>query len=216
MIAQVRTVLAGRVRPFRQPGEFSAIAKSALEGRIAIGRLGLAGDEQADRVHHGGVDKAIHHYPFDHYDFWRGQLGDNALLSVAGAFGENISTSGIVESDLCIGDRLRLGTALVEVSQGRQPCWKLDHRFGVAGVSAAVVRTGHCGWYYRVIEAGTLEAGQHLELIDRPQPSWTVEHAFALLIRGTGRRDTSALRELCKLDALAESWKRRALAMTTD
>ncbi len=90
---------------------------------------------------HGGPDKAVHHYPADHYPFWRSELAGHPLLVAPGAFGENISTLGLVEADICIGDRFRLGSALVEVSQGRQPCWKLDHRFGNAAMTAQVVAT---------------------------------------------------------------------------
>src|SRR5690606_2996352 len=122
-------------------------------------RLGHEGDEQADRAVHGGPEKAIHHYARDHYDLWRAEIGDHPLLHRPGAFGENISTTGLSEEDVCIGDRYRLGTALVEVSQGRQPCWKVDHRFGGLAISAAMVRSRRTGWYYRVIEEGAVGAG---------------------------------------------------------
>ena len=91
----IRSVLIGRSQPFRGAAEPSAIAKTPVSGLVAVGRLGLAGDEQADLAVHGGVDKAIHHYPLDHYDWWRGQLGDHPLLAAPGAFGENISTLGL-------------------------------------------------------------------------------------------------------------------------
>src|SRR3546814_365776 len=127
-------------------------AKTPATGPRAVTFLGIAGDEQADLSVHGGPDKAIHHYPRDHYAFWDDALGGHALLASPGAFGENISTSGLVEDAACIGDRYRLGSALVEVSQGRKPCWKLGHRFGLATVPATVVRTRRSGWYYRVLE----------------------------------------------------------------
>src|SRR3546814_4036209 len=85
------------------------------------------------------------------------------LLDGPGAFGENIAASGLSEAELCLGDRFRLGTALVEVSQGRQPCWKLDHRFGRKDILATVVRTGKCGVYFRVIEEGVAQAGTRSE-----------------------------------------------------
>lgn len=206
----VEVLLAGKVAPFRDQDEPSAIAKQPLAGPVAITRLGLAGDEQADRVHHGGPDKAIHLYPRDHYAFWQGVLPGHPLLAAAGAFGENISTTGLVEDGVCIGDRFRLGMALVEVSQGRQPCWKLDHRFGQPGVLARVISTGRSGWYFRVIEEGRAAAGHRLELVARPLPDWSVARTFALLIGGQGKQDPAALRALAAMPLLAEPWRRRA------
>lgn len=206
----VEALLVGRIAPFRDADEPSAIAKQPLSGPVAITRLGLAGDEQADRVHHGGPDKAIHLYPRDHYGFWQDELAGHPLLTRAGAFGENVSTTGLVEEDVCIGDRFRLGSALVEVSQGRQPCWKLDHRFGRPGVLARVVTTGRCGWYLRVIEEGVAQAGDSLALVDRPLPTWSVARTFALLIGGKSKSDPAALRALAAMPLLAEPWRRRA------
>ncbi len=173
----IDALLTGKARRFGAKGEPSAIDKRALEGRHAVGALGIAGDEQADLSVHGGPDKAIHHYPRDHYGWWAETIGDHALLQDAGAFGENISTSGLTESAACIGDRYRLGSALVEISQGRQPCWKLGHRFGIATLPATVVTSRRGGWYYRVIEDGAVGAGDALELMERPLPDWSVELA---------------------------------------
>ena len=209
MSIAIDAVLTGKARAFRGD-ETSAIGKTPFEGARAVRRLGIDGDEQADLTVHGGVDKAIHHYPRDHYDWWAEALGGHALLTAPGAFGENISTEGLVESDLCIGDRFRLGTALVEVSQGRQPCWKLGHRFGIASVPATVVTSGRSGWYYRVIEDCAVAAGDALDLIERPLPEWSVERVFRLLIGGAGKREPGALRELAAMEALATTWRARA------
>jgi MOSC domain-containing protein YiiM len=209
MSVAIDAVLTGKARLFGR-GEASAIAKAVVAGPRRIGFLGLEGDEQADLSVHGGPDKAIHHYPRDHYPFWREALADHPLLAAPGAFGENVSTEGLVESGACIGDRYRLGSALVEVSQGRQPCWKLGHRFGIASVPATVVRTRRSGWYYRVIEEGAVAAGDALDLVDRPLPDWTVERVFTLLVGGAGKREPAALRALADMDALATSWRARA------
>lgn len=206
----IDALLTGKARRFGAKGEPSAIDKRAVEGRRAVGALGIAGDEQADLSVHGGPDKAIHHYPRDHYDWWAETIGDHALLQDAGAFGENISTSGLTESAACIGDRYRLGSALVEISQGRQPCWKLGYRFGIATLPATVVTSRRGGWYYRVIEDGAVGAGDALELIDRPLPDWSVEHVFHLLIGGAGKREPAALRALAAMDLLAANWRARA------
>lgn len=205
----IDAVLTGKARAFRGD-EASAIAKAPVTGALRVGFLGIDGDEQADLTVHGGVDKAIHHYPRDHYDWWADELGSHALLDAPGAFGENISTEGLVESEACVGDRYRLGSALVEISQGRQPCWKLGHRFGVATVPATVVTTRRSGWYYRVIEEGAVAGGDTLELVERPLPEWSVERVFALLIGGGGKREPEALRALAAMDALATTWRARA------
>lgn len=205
----IDAVLTGKARAFRGD-EASAIAKTPVDGALRVGLLGIDGDEQADLTVHGGVDKAIHHYPRDHYGRWAGELGDHALLEAPGAFGENISTEGLIESEACIGDRYRLGSALVEISQGRQPCWKLGHRFGVATVPATVVATRRSGWYYRVIEEGAVAAGDALALVERPQPEWSVDRVFHLLIGGAGKREPEALRALAAMDALATTWRARA------
>ncbi len=205
----IDAVLTGKARAFRGD-EASAIAKTPVNGALRVGLLGIEGDEQADLTVHGGVDKAIHHYPRDHYHWWAGELGDHALLGAPGAFGENISTEGLIESEARIGDRYRLGSALVEISQGRQPCWKLGHRFGIATVPATVVTTRRSGWYYRVIEEGSVAAGDALALVERPLPEWSVERVFHLLIGGAGKREPEALRALAAMDALATSWRARA------
>jgi MOSC domain-containing protein YiiM len=206
----IDALLTGKARRFGAKGEPSAIDKRAVEGRRVVGALGIAGDEQADLSVHGGPDKAIHHYPRDHYGWWAETIGDHALLQDAGAFGENISTSGLTESAACIGDRYRLGSALVEISQGRQPCWKLGHRFGIATLPATVVSSRRGGWYYRVIEDGAVGAGDALELMERPLPDWSVERVFHLLIGGAGKREPAALRTLAAMDLLAANWRARA------
>ncbi|MGX5712994.1 MOSC domain-containing protein [Sphingopyxis terrae subsp. ummariensis] len=206
----IDALLTGKARRFGAKGEPSAIDKRAVEGRRAVGALGIAGDEQADLSVHGGPDKAIHHYPRDHYDWWAETIGDHALLQDAGAFGENISTSGLTESAACIGDRYRLGSALVEISQGRQPCWKLGYRFDIATLPATVVTSRRGGWYYRVIEDGAVGAGDALELIERPLPDWSVERVFHLLIGGAGKREPAALRALAAMVLLAANWRARA------
>ncbi len=194
MHAAIGPVMVGRAVPFRGE-ERSAIAKHPASGAVMAGPLGLAGDEQADLSVHGGVDKAIHHYPHDHYPAWAEELDDHPLLAASGAFGENISTNGLTEDQVCIGDRFRLGGALVEISQGRQPCWKIDHRFQLKSVTARVIETGRCGWYYRVVEPGEIATGDPLELADRPHPEWTVARAFRLLIGGGHKAEPQAVAE---------------------
>lgn len=208
----IDAVLTGRIVPFRGD-DTSAIAKAAARAPVAVGPLGLEGDQQADPLHHGGHDKAIHHYPFDHYAFWRDEIGDHPLLGAPGGFGENISTLGLTDHDVCLGDRFRLGTALVEVSHGRQPCWKLGHRFQIPRLTALVVETGRAGWYYRVIEAGQVGAGDRLELVARPLPDWTIARLFDVLVAGGHKREAAMLPMLAALPVLAEAWRWRARSL---
>ena len=205
----VESVLTGSVRNFAN-GDTSAIAKTPVEGSRTIGWLGIEGDAQADLRVHGGPDKAIHHYPRDHYAFWRETLGPNPLLDRAGAFGVNISTTGVTEHIACIGDRYRLGTALVEIAQGREPCWKQAYRLDDKHVIATMVASRRCGWYYRVVEEGAVAAGDVLALIDRPCPDWSVARVIALLIAGEGKHDLAAVRALADLNVLADNWRQRA------
>jgi MOSC domain-containing protein YiiM len=208
LTARVEALLIGQPRPFGDT--MSAIAKTPVAGPVAIGVMGLAGDAVAEPDVHGGADKALHLYPRDHYPFWRRHVGPHALLDAPGAFGENIAAWGLTEDRCCIGDRFTLGTALVEISHGRQPCWKLDLRFGDPSIVRTVVATGRCGLYLRVIHAGEAAAGGVMSLVDRPHPEWTVARVFDLLIAGGHRRDPGAVAALAALPALAEAWRSRA------
>lgn len=210
MQTKVQALLTGRAVIFTKEGETSAIGKAPVEGPRTVFFLGIEGDEQADRNVHGGPDKAIHHYPRDHYMRWRLELGPNPLLDQAGAFGENISTLGWKEEAVCIGDRFRLGTALVEIAQGRQPCWKQAHRLNAPTVVASMVATARTGWYYRVIEEGSVAAGDTLSLVGRVHPEWNVARVFGLLIGGRHKGEAGALRELAGMRELASGWRKRA------
>ena len=200
----VDALLAGKARAYTRPGTSSAIDKRPLAGAVHIGELGLEGDEQGDLRVHGGVDKAVHQYAFDHYTAWRQDLGVLPLLQAPGAFGENISTRGLTEADVCLGDRFVLGDALLEVSQGRQPCWKLNDRFGIPDIARRVQDSGRSGWYYRVLEPGTVQAGDALELLARPHPHWPLPRLAELLYRRTlDRGELAAALEL----PLVPSWR---------
>ena len=204
----VDRVLIGEIRPYGPKGEVSAYRKREVPGRLNVDVLGLEGDQQADRKHHGGPDKAILHYAFDHYPSWRTEQAHlMEHLQSPGAFGENLSTTGPTETSVCLGDRFRLGTALVEVSQGRQPCWKLGHRFGSKEMVREVMQSARCGWYYRVVEPGRVGTGDTIELVDRPHPAWSVSRVVKLVL-GTCR-DAGALSGLSTLPALSENWRRR-------
>lgn len=205
----VLALLAGKAR-YLARGEASAIAKSPVPGPVKIGFLGLEGDEQADLRVHGGPDKALHHYPHDHYARWSERMTGEPLLAAPGAFGENVATLGLVEDQVCIGDRFRLGSALIEVSQGRQPCWKQGVRLHWTALPATMVKERRSGWYYRVIEEGIAAPGDTLSMVERPLPDWTVKRVFGLLVAGDHRKDPGALTELAGMELLFAGWRCRA------
>lgn len=205
----VDALLVGGPRPIAD-GVMSAMGKAPVTGPVRIDWLGLDGDSVADPLHHGGHDKAIHLYPQDHYGWWRERLGAHPLLDQPGAFGENIAVSGALDDDFCLGDRFTLGSAIIEVSHGRQPCSKLNHRFGQRDVLATVVKSGRAGFYFRVIRTGIASAGDRLSLIERPLPDWPMSRLFSLLIAGGHKRDPAGVAALAAMPVLAEAWATRA------
>lgn len=201
----IDALLTGTVRPLGESGRDSGIDKHPVAGRLWLGPEGLGGDEQADRRFHGGPEKALHHYAQDHYPAWLATLGERAVLRAPGAFGENLSTTGMTESDVCVGDVYRAGETLIQVSQARQPCWKLDHRFGRKGMAAQVQASGMTGWYYRVLQTGWLAPGDTLSLQERPHPQWTLARVQDILNRRV--LDPAVLHALADLPELSPNWR---------
>jgi len=191
----------------------SAIRKRPLDGPVEIDASGLVGDLQADLAVHGGPEKAVHHYAAEHMAFWRTMYPGRADFFRPGCFGENVSTTGITEHALCIGDVLSLGSARVQVCQGRQPCWKLSAHVGLKDMAAQFQLTGRTGWYYRVLEGGSAAAGDEMRLLDRLHPDLSV-HAVTQA-RFARRLDPAMAERLAALDALSENW-RAAFAKKTD
>ncbi|MET0241516.1 MAG: MOSC domain-containing protein [Sphingobium sp.] len=205
----IDALLSGSPRSIAD-GVVSAIGKYPVAGPVRIGWLGLEGDHIADPIHHGGHDKAIHLYPQDHYGWWRARIGEHPLLATPGAFGENVAVAGAVDGDFCLGDRFTLGSATVEVSHGRQPCAKLNHRFGQKDILASVVKSGRAGFYLRVIRQGEAQAGDRMVLTERPLPEWSVPRLFDLLVAGGHKRDPAGVAALAAMPVLAEAWRSRA------
>jgi MOSC domain-containing protein YiiM len=202
------TVLCGQLLPLGTKGHLSGIAKTNAPAPWRITRTGFVGDAQGDLQHHGGPEKAIHHYPLDHYDDWREEFRAHPLLSTPGAFGENLSTTGWTEQSVHIGDVVRFGSAILQISQGRQPCWKLNARFEREDVAYRTQMSGRTGWYYRVLEEGIAAPGEQLTLIDRPRPDWPLSRLTSLLYRDKDRYEDLA--EMAAIPELAEGWRRLA------
>ena len=219
--SKIEALLVGTPVHFRTDGAISSISsRVAVDRLVKLTPLGFEGDKVGDPTVHGGADKAVHFYPVEHYAAWAegfraADAEPHPLLERLGGFGENISASGMTEDLVCIGDRFRIGSALVEISQGRQPCWKIDHHFGVKGMMAGVIRTGRSGYYFRVVGEGLVGPGDTIEQVERARHGWTVERAFQMLIGGLHKAEGAgdALRELVEMEALAKNWRARALQL---
>jgi MOSC domain-containing protein YiiM len=181
----------------------TGIFKHLVEGPVTVGHLGLAGDGQADKSAHGGVDKALCAYSADHYEHWRRVL-DLASFT-AGAFGENLTIRHLAEDDVCIGDTWTIGGVTVQVSQPRQPCWKLARKWRIKDLADQVIASGRTGWYLRALTAGALTAGEPCVLVERPNPEWTITRANQVMHGKPIDRSESA--RLAEVPLLSESWR---------
>jgi MOSC domain-containing protein YiiM len=187
--------------PHDQPW-FTGIYKHSVAGRVYATANGLRGDGQADLQVHGGADKAVLAYSADHYAGWRRELDLPAMPY--GAFGENLTIANSSEESVCIGDILRIGAVKFEVSQPRQPCWKLARRWRMHELVAMVVHSGRSGWYLRVIEEGYIEASMAVELLERPNPEWTIARANSVM--NFHPHDLALAVGLAKVPRLSASW----------
>ncbi|WP_028484574.1 MOSC domain-containing protein [Thioalkalivibrio sp. ALE17] len=197
----------GRVAPDYARGRASAIDKQPVAGPLAVGPLGLDGDEQADPDNHGGPERALLHYSLDRYDGWQAQYPAHAARFVASGFGENLASHGMDERNVHIGDIYRIGTARVQVSQPRTPCWKLDVRFDIPGLAREVQDTGRCGWFYRVLQPGTLGVGDTIERLERLPDTLSIAAAMAAVYQHNQR---TPLEQLADCEALAANWRDKA------
>ncbi|MDO9404851.1 MAG: MOSC domain-containing protein [Polaromonas sp.] len=203
---RIDAVLVGPVAPLAGTNVSSGIVKRSTGVPVWLSPLGFAGDAQGDKRFHGGLEKAVHHYPREHYRLWNQSGYGEHLLLEPGAFGENISTTGWSEADVCVGDVVQMGDAVVQVTQGRQPCWRLDARFCHDGMAREMQQNGRTGWYYKVLVAGRVHAGQSLTLLYRPHPAWTIAR-LAHLVDSTDLDNVHHWLEASKLDVLATRWR---------
>lgn len=185
-------------RPWR-----TAFFKQPMKGRVKVGLTNVAGDEQADRENHGGIDKAVLAYSADHYPYWREVLNKPEIPY--GGFGENLTIAGLDETKVCLGDVWQIGDVRFEISQPRQPCWKLSRRWRIGDLARQVMDNLKSGWYLRVLQTGEIEAGMSVTLEDRPLPQWTVARASDVLYHR--REDRLAAEELSRLPQLSLAWR---------
>ena len=207
MTARVASLRVGHVAPLGPERVASAFLKSEMIGPLLAGALGLDGDQQADLSVHGGPEKAVYAYPSARYADWSGAFPDLASRFVAGAMGENLTIDGMIEDNLCVGDVHAVGGALLQVCQPRQPCFKLALALGEPRLAKHMVRTGHSGWYYRVVREGPVAAGDAVTLAERPNPGFSFPRLVTIVNRGGAT--LSELRDLATMPGLASNIGRR-------
>ena len=181
----------------------TSIWKNPVQGRVHVATLNLDGDEQSDLSVHGGVDKAVYVYPSEHYPFWQVELSGADLSP--GAFGENLTSEGLLEDQIQIGDRLRIGTAEFIVTQPRMPCFKLGIRFARPDLVKRFLQSKKTGFYLAVQREGEVAAGDPIEFIDRAESSITILDVTNLY--ASDSQSQELLRRASELPALPESWR---------
>ncbi|PZE21184.1 MOSC domain-containing protein [Paenibacillus xerothermodurans] len=181
----------------------TGIFKLPVAGKVWLSELNLADDGQADLIHHGGADKAVCVYSVEHYPFWEEKLQRKLVY---GAFGENFTVSGLAEAEIHVGDVYAVGEAVVQVSQPRQPCFKLGYKHQAPALPEQIQSTGYTGFYFRVLKPGYATAGEIIRLVERHPGGVTIADAHRL--RNTDVRDIKAIRELLSVDALSDSWRK--------
>jgi MOSC domain-containing protein YiiM len=183
----------------------TAIFKEPVAGRVMLRRLNLDGDRQGDLEVHGGPSKAVYAYPGEHYEFWRRELPAMALAW--GNFGENLTTLGLDEESLHVGDRLRIGAAELMVTGPRLPCYKLGLRFGRDDIIERFLASGRSGFYFAVMHEGEIGPGDPIEVLSRDPQRVTVADVVRLYVNKDDDRDL--LGRAVRVDALPEGWKKR-------
>jgi MOSC domain-containing protein YiiM len=188
--------------PIKHETVLTSIFKSPVEGRVAVRRHNIDGDRQSDLTVHGGPNKAVYCYPVEHYRFWKEQLPDMDLPY--GMFGENLTTEGITEEAVSIGDRFRVGSAVLQVTQPRMPCFKLGIRFGLSSMVKRFWQSGRSGIYFSVLEEGDVAAGDLVEKIAAGPEEISVADVVRLY---RGDETSPELLERALRAPLSGSWK---------
>lgn len=188
-VSRIASIQVGRPRrvDHGETSVLTAIFKDPVTGPIHLGALGLAGDGQADTEYHGGVNQAVYAYPREHYAHWADRLP--ARIHEPGLFGENLTIEGWLETDVHPGDVFRMGTARLEVTTPRSPCFKLGLRTGDAGIVAPFLASGRLGFYLRVVEEGMVAAGDPIERLSAPSHGLTLAEFIAALFASPAPRD---------------------------
>ncbi|WP_018663134.1 MOSC domain-containing protein [Heyndrickxia acidiproducens] len=189
--------------PYKQKVVQSGIFKTPQEGPVFLAKENFDGDGQADLVHHGGEDKAVCVYVSDHFPEWGKKF--NRTFE-PGAFGENITLAGLTEADIHIGDVFQMGDAVVQVSQPRQPCFKIAARYGLDSFPADIMETGWSGFYMRVLKEGYVRKRDRLILLEKGEKQLSILHVNK--VRYHDKTNVAAIEEILSVEALAEAWRK--------
>ena len=181
----------------------TGIFKEPVEGKVMLRTLNLDGDRQADLTVHGGVSKAVYAYPAEHYEFWKSELPE--MLLPWGMFGENFTTEGLSESTVNIGDRFRIGSAELMVTQPRMPCYKLGIKFGRTDILRRLLASGRTGFYLSVLKEGEVEAGD--VMVPLGQEEHGVKVADITRLYASDPHDLNTMRRALEVQALPDSWR---------
>ncbi|MBP1082877.1 MOSC domain-containing protein [Bacillus capparidis] len=201
---RIHSIHVGKPKTYEFNGKQieTSIYKHRVDQPVFLSEVNFEGDRQADLVYHGGQDKAVCVYPYDHYPYWESQL--NKTLE-GSAFGENLTVEGLTEKDVYIGDVFALGEAVVQISQPRQPCFKLAKKYDVKDMPLKVQMSGFTGFYFRVLNEGKVTPASVLKRISR-DPSQISVH-FANHIKYHDKENREGIEKVLKVDALSESWR---------
>ncbi|MEW6126121.1 MAG: MOSC domain-containing protein [Acidobacteriota bacterium] len=202
---KIISVNVGQPREITVDGQtiLTGIFKEPIAGRVGVRRHNLDGDRQADLTVHGGVHKAVYAYGAEHYEFWKRELAEMELAF--GGFGENLTTEGLVEADTNIGDIFKIGSALLQVTQPRMPCYKLAAKFGRNDIIKRFMQSERSGIYFSVIEEGELGAGDAIELLERDKNEVRVRDITRLY--ATQKYNVELLRRAVQVEALPVEWR---------
>lgn len=203
----VEGVFAGGLRELQPEGQSTGMYKQPVQGDALIESHGIGGDQQADRRVHGGPEKAVHHYAAENYAKLAAAFEHCAAQLVPGSLGENLSSHGLDECNVFIGDVYRVGTSLLRVSQPRSPCWKINHRFAEDTLSMFVVQQHLTGWYYRVLSPGVVRAGDRIELVERYTERFSLDAFWTLQLQH--RPQFQDLLQLSETPGLNQDWRQR-------
>lgn len=204
--AKLASLQIGEPMPLQHGNKevMSGIFKTATNSQLRVSRLGIQGDGQGDTVHHGGPDKAVCAYFERRYPFWRNEFG---MPFPNGSFGENFTITDWVEEDLCIGDIVTIGSVTLQVSQPRQPCFKLGLRNNLPALLVRTQETGYTGFYFRVLEEGEAKAGDTFAVVERHGLRFSIAAANDVMYRA--KNDAAAIEKLLEVRELADSWRQQ-------
>lgn len=205
-VITVTALYRGRLRFLAPEGQRTGICKDPIES-ADVTEEGIVGDHQADRRFHGGPEKALHQYAQTSYEKIVTEFPELKGKAVPGSIGENISSPRLADANACIGDIYRLGSVLVQISQPRSPCWKINRKFGIEQLSLFIEQQRITGWYYRVLETGKIQVGDEIDLVERRNVGVSIEHFVKLAKQH--RPDPGALDALIGCDGLNPEWKAR-------